>query len=206
MASFDDESLTNVSLISQVARAPRDEAAWARFVSHYSPKVFSWARGWGLQTADAEDVTQMVLAKLARQMGRFTYDASGTFRGWLRTMTRNAWHDWVSARGSLVLAGDRSEGESLLASLAARDDLVHRLEETFDLEILNEAVLRVRGRVSEKTWNAYRLSAIEGQPAAQVADRLEMTVVSVFKAKSNVLKKIRDEVRVLDPGLADAIA
>ena len=93
-----EDSRTNVSLIMKVVRSPADQAAWSEFVDRYGPKVFAWCRGWGLQQADAEDVTQAVLVKLVRQMNRFSYDPSRSFRGWLRRLARNAWQDWLAQR------------------------------------------------------------------------------------------------------------
>ena len=199
-----EDSWTSASLILRVGQSPTDEAAWAEFVDRYGPKVLAWSRGWGLQPADAEDVTQAVMVKLSRQMGRFAYDESkGSFRGWLQTLARNAWRDWASARGP---AADGSPAnDAVLAGVEAREDLVRRLEENFDLEVLVEAVYRVRERVAEKTWEAYRLGAMEGQPAAEVASRLQMTVANVFKAKSNVLKRVREEVVALERGQAGAV-
>jgi RNA polymerase sigma factor (sigma-70 family) len=198
MARCDDNSLTSVSLIQRVGRFPTDQAAWSEFVDRYGPKVRSWSQNWGLQAADAEDVTQTVLIKLSRRMAGFSYDPSGSFRGWLRRLARNAWQDWLTQRTASRRAGGGADSDALLGSVAARDDLVRRLEETFDLEILGEAVHRVRERVVEKTWEAYKLTAQDGLAAVDVAGRLGMSVAGVYKAKSNVLKMIQEEVQALD--------
>ena len=52
----------------------------------------------GLQDADAQDVTQAVLTQLAVQLRRFTYDPSQKFRGWLRTLVKNACRDCMADR------------------------------------------------------------------------------------------------------------
>ena len=43
------------------------------------------------------------------------------------------------------------------------------------------------------TWEAFRLTALEGLPGAATAERLSMKVASVFKAKSNVQKLLQEE-------------
>ena len=78
------ESRTSASLLARLRAAPADQAAWAAFVDRYGRKVYGWCRHWGLQEADAEDVTQNVLIELARQMAKFEYRTSGSFRGWHR--------------------------------------------------------------------------------------------------------------------------
>ena len=137
-------SETSTTLLGRLALFPLDQAAWAEFVKRYGPSVLSWCRKWGAQEADALDVTQVVLAKLAVQMRHFHYDPSGSFRSWLRTVALNAWRDSLDARRPDA-AGGRSEVLERLNGLAARDDLVRRLEEQFDLELLEEASRRVRG-------------------------------------------------------------
>ena len=84
--------------------------------------------------------------------------------------------------------------------MEAREDLVRRLEEEFDLELLDEAKARVRSRVAEHTWEAFRLTAVEGLPAPRVAGLLAMKVTAVYLAKSRVVALLRDEIRALEGG------
>jgi RNA polymerase sigma-70 factor (ECF subfamily) len=67
--------------------ASHDQAAWGEFVERCGRKISGCCRHWGLQEADAEDVTQDVLLKLAEKRKTFDYYASGSFRAWLKTLT-----------------------------------------------------------------------------------------------------------------------
>ena len=51
------------------------------FMARYGPKIHAWCRRWGLQEADAQDVTQMVLLRLSVKVREFVYDPSRSFRG-----------------------------------------------------------------------------------------------------------------------------
>ncbi len=93
-----DDSLTNVSLLRRVALVPRDEAAWAEFVNRYGKKILKWCCDRGLQDADALDVSQVVLERLAVRLRCFVYDPSQSFRGFLRKMTNDAVCDAIAAR------------------------------------------------------------------------------------------------------------
>ena len=84
--------------------------------------------------------------------------------------------------------------------LEARDDLVQHLQAEFDHEVLQEASQRVRQRVAEHTWEAFRLLTEEGLSGTEVAERLEMKVLTVFKAKSKVQKMLQEEVAQLERG------
>jgi RNA polymerase sigma factor (sigma-70 family) len=146
-------SETSTTLLGRLALFPLDQAAWEEFVKRYGPSVLGWCRRWGAQEADALDVAQVVLSKLAVQLRHFAYDPSGSFRSWLRAVTLNAWRDSLDARRPDAASGE-AEMHELLLGLEARDDLVRRLEEQFDLELLEEASRRVRGRVQPRTWHA----------------------------------------------------
>jgi RNA polymerase sigma factor (sigma-70 family) len=192
------DSRTRVSLLSQLRHDPADQAAWATFVTRYGPKIHGWCRHWQLQEADAEDVTQEVLARLAQKMKTFAYDPARSFRAWLKTLTQHAWIDLVKRRKLAGYGSGDSQVAELLDNVAARDDLLARLEAEFDQEILEEATVQVRGRVSPRSWEAYRLTALEGLSGAAAAKQLGIKVATVFNAKSKVFKELQEEVRKLD--------
>jgi RNA polymerase sigma factor (sigma-70 family) len=194
----DDPLKTSLTLLGRLGRDPKDQAAWSEFVARYGPRILRWCRGWRLQESDAEDVTQDVLLKLNGLMARFVYDPSGSFRAWLKTLTHHAWRDLVDEhRRSGLVGGDPSMAE-LLASLRAGDDLVEQLDAEFRREVIDRAIERVRRRVAERTWDAFRLTALEGWSGADAARRLEMKIVRVYGARSDVQEMIREEVRTLE--------
>lgn len=188
---------TSPTLLGRLRQQPDDRAAWDEFVERYGRKILGWCRQRKLQESDAEDVAQMVLLNLAGRMRTFAYDPSKTFRGWLRVLTQHAWSDFVDARRRAGLGKGGPDPEEL-QSLEARDCLVAVLEEQFDHEILDEATMRVRLRVAPPTWDAYRLTAVEGLSGAQAAERLGMQVATVFQAKRRVQKLLQQEVGKLE--------
>ena len=195
----DSSFRTRPSLLRRLRQAPPDQAAWAEFVDRYGRQIHAWCRRWGLQEADAQDVTQAVLLKLLRAMQAFRYDPAQKFRGWLKTVTHHAWQDLVRGRRQAAAGGDPTDDDPLQA-LAARDDLAARLERAYEQELLEQALARVRPRVQGQTWEAFRLTAFEGLSGAEAAARLGMPVVSVYKARSNVQKLLEAEVRCLEGG------
>lgn len=193
------EPSTCVSLLERLRRQPTDQQAWREFVGRYAPTIHAWCRHWHLQEADAEDVTQSVLIILARRMKTFDYDPSGRFRAWLQTVTRNAWSAFVESRRTRsLLTGDDSGIHHILANLEAPADLVRRLDECFDRELLDLAMEQVRVRVEPHTWEAFRLTTIDQVAANAVADQVGMKVATVYVAVSKVKKMIRAEVRRLE--------
>jgi RNA polymerase sigma-70 factor (ECF subfamily) len=193
-------SETRITLLQQLRSEPADPRAWAEFVAHYGGKIQGWCRAWGLQEADALDVTQTVLLKLAVCMHEFAYDPDRSFHAWLKTVARRAWSAFEdSRRRPGAGSGDTAVQEQLL-SVAARDDLLRRLDEDFERELLDEAMRRVRQRVEPRTWEAFRLTAEEGLSGAEASARIGMRVSQVYVAKKRVQEMLREEVRSLDQG------
>lgn len=187
---------TSLSLLKRLKLQPTDELAWREFVKRYGKRILSWCRNWGLQDADAADVTQTVLLKLARDIGKFDKQL-GSFRAWLKTVSHHAWYDLVNSRQHKMIKG----GEQLevkLNSEEARDDLARQVAAAWDQELLQFASDRVRLRVHPKTWQAFELTAIEELPGLEVADKLELNLPTVYKAKSNVSKMLQEEVKCLE--------
>jgi RNA polymerase sigma-70 factor (ECF subfamily) len=189
---------TRASLLLQLRQAPDDQSAWGEFVDRYGRQIHAWCLRWGLQEADAQDVTQTVLLQLAVKLRSFTYDPAKRFRGWLKTLTHHAWSDFLRARGREAAGSGDTGVHHLLDTVEARDDLTRRLEETFDRELLDQATARVRERVEKRTWEAYQLTAVDGLSGAEAAARLGMRVGTVFKAKSKVHKMLKETLRELE--------
>jgi RNA polymerase sigma-70 factor (ECF subfamily) len=192
-----DDSLTSPTLLGRVALVPTDQEAWSQFVDRYGPKILGWCRAWGLQDADARDLSQTVFAKLHLRLRRFRYDPDRRFRGFLRKLVRDTLRDTMSARRWVVADGS-CKVHALLENLEAHNDLADRMEREFDLELLDTARRTVQERVEPKTWEAYPLTAEEGMQGSEAAARLQMPVANVFVAKGRVIKMLQEEVRSLE--------
>jgi RNA polymerase sigma-70 factor (ECF subfamily) len=201
-----NESKTSSTLLGRLAMFPPDQEAWNEFVDRYGPRVLGWCSAWGLQEADALDVSQSVLATLSVRLRRFDYDRSRSFRGYLRTVVKRALGAAMPARAQHIASGG-SAAWLRVTSAPARDDLVRRLEEEFDIELFEAATRLVRERVDPQTWHAYELTACEGRPTSEVASLLDMKVATVYQAKSRVMRMLQQEVRQLEeihrPGCPD---
>ena len=193
MSEFHDLR-TSITLLERLGREETDQQAWAEFVRRYGRQIYRWCRRWKLQEADAEDLTQNVLVRLHARLRTFRYDPAQSFRAYLKALTHYAWCDLVQGNRRPGAGSGDSAVLDRLQTVEARDDLVRRLDEEFDQELLAEAAERVRRRVEPHTWEAFRLTALEGLSGAAVAEQLGMKVVTVFKAKSKVQKMLQEEV------------
>jgi RNA polymerase sigma-70 factor (ECF subfamily) len=190
---------TSLSLLGLLRE--NEPAAWDRLVALYSPLIYYWCRGMGIAEQEMPDLFQDVFQSVARGIPYFRREpSSGTFRGWLRVVTRNKVHDYYrKARHEPRAAGGTQAQVRLLhlADPVGSDGGAEEGQETADQsayrELFRRALTLVRPHFQEQTWQAFWRVTIEGKSAQEAADELSMTPGAVRVAKSRVLQRLRQE-------------
>jgi RNA polymerase sigma-70 factor (ECF subfamily) len=195
---MDDTPSTRASLLLRV-RDPADEEAWRQFVDLYNPLVYRFARGRGLQDADAVDLTQIVMQALTREVRRLNYDPRrGSFRGWLLAVVRNQLNNFVSRRDkTTACSGDSSTRAQLREHPEREQDDAAFWEREYQRRVFEWAAERVRHEFQDARWQAFWKTAMEGRSGKEVAKELGMTVGAVYTAKSRILERVRSEIQQL---------
>jgi RNA polymerase sigma-70 factor (ECF subfamily) len=135
------DSSTSPTLFIGV-RDPQNHEAWEKFIARYGPMIRGWCRNWFPHESDHK--AHDVICELVFRMMTFEYDpAKGRFRGWLKTVTHNVMarlkrEQWPQVEG---------DEKFPLDFLQAGEDLFARLAADYDLELLEQARDKVRGRV-----------------------------------------------------------
>ena len=192
------EKDTPLTLLERVQKFPADLEAWDEFVRRYHPMIHAWCLKWGLQACDADDVAQDVLVKLLAAMRSFRYDPSRSFHAWLKTVTHHTLSQFSAGR--LREPGQIGPDIPIAELVDARDDLERRLESLFDLDLIAIAMRRVEKRVKPVTWDAFRLTALDGLTGQDAARRLRIPVAHVFVARNRVQKLLHEEIRIMKEG------
>lgn len=185
-------STTPVSLLQRL-KQPGEERAWERFTELYTPLLYFWMRRQGLQAQDAADAVQEVLALLVRKLPEFEYDRHGSFRAWLRTVALNKLRDL--RRRPLEPTVDAND--PALANLPdpAPEDALEEAE--YRQHLVRQALQLMQQDFQPATWKACWEYAVEGRPAAEVAEELGIAIGMVYVAKSRVLARLRQELEGL---------
>jgi RNA polymerase sigma-70 factor (ECF subfamily) len=193
----DDLPLTRASLLVQL-RDGANRSAWQEFLKLYGPVVYGFARNRGLQDADAADLMQEVLRSVSNAIGRLDYDRSqGTFRGWLFTIARNKVFNFLSARRIRPQGSGDTATHRLLESHPETSDGADDWELEYQRRLAALAMEQVKHEFQQSTWQAFRLTAVEGQAAADVARQVGLSPGAVYVAKSRVLARLKEEVDTL---------
>ena len=97
------------------------------------------------------------------------------------------------------LASGDSDVNRLLNEHPAPDDEQSAL---FDQEYKRQTFLwaaeRVRGEFEDKTWRAFWLTSVEGEPIKQAARALGISAGAVYVARSRVMSRLRETVERLE--------
>jgi len=194
---MDQPSTTSLSLLARAQARQAD--AWERLVELYGPLVYHWCRQWRLPDADTADVFQEVFQAVAAHLDRFRRAHAGdTFRGWLRTITRNKVRDHFRDRQHHPAAAGGSEIQQQF--LQVPDPILPDTdpsEEDVRRRQLLQALDWIAGDFEPRTWQAFWKVQVEGQDTAAVAQELDMTAAAVRKAKYRVLQRLREELKDL---------
>jgi len=188
---------TSSSLLARAKQ--RDPAAWHRLVQLYSPLVYYWCRNTRLRAEDAADLVQEVFRSVAGGLSRFSHEAeNASFRAWLRTITLNKLRNFVRKQQAVAEAAGGSEAHRNLLEiadrLAADDSSIHES----DIVLLCKRALElVEAEFQPQTWQVFWRVFIEGQFPADVAADLGISIGAVYKAKSRVLARLREELNDL---------
>jgi RNA polymerase sigma-70 factor, ECF subfamily len=184
---------TSVSLLDRLKVAGPDASDWNRLQGIYLPLISRWlGRVPGLGV-EADDLAQEVFVVVIRELPRFERQREGSFRAWLRQVTVNKARTHRRRRHRHRTVGlDPAEG--FLDSLADQNgDLAREWDADHDRHVFQKLLTIVRPDFSATTWEAFHRFAVDGLPAAQVAEEMKVSVNAILQAKSRVLKRLREE-------------
>jgi RNA polymerase sigma-70 factor, ECF subfamily len=184
---------TRASLILRLPDAA-DARAWDDFVAVYAPLVYRLARQHGLQPADSDDLVQDVLAAVARSVETWlARDDRGPFRAWLLRIAKNtAMNALTRHKYRPTGTGDSAMARWLTQQPSKNGDSASEFDLEYRRELFRWAAERVREQVADRTWQAFWRSTIEERPIAAVAAELEMSVGSVYIARSRVMARLKE--------------
>ncbi|MDG1896732.1 MAG: sigma-70 family RNA polymerase sigma factor [Fuerstiella sp.] len=183
---------TSFSLLDRL-QSQQDENAWQQLNDIYAPLIHGWLSRQQLEQTDRDDVVQDVLLVVLRRLPQFEHNQrAGAFRTWLRTITVNCLRDhWKTRRLRPLVGGDTSFSDALNQLADDNSELSRMWDEEHDLMVTRKLLDSIRDNIEESTWRAFEGVALQERPAAEVARELQISIASVYQAKSRVLARLR---------------
>jgi RNA polymerase sigma-70 factor (ECF subfamily) len=157
--------------------------------------LYGWLRRQDVPHDDAQELTQDVLAVIARELPGFAHQGRvGGFRRWLREITVHRALGFLRARGVRAVArGGSTFFEQLQQLESPESSLSHQWDREFDQHVLRDLLARMESEFEPLTLRAFRLLALEGVAPEEVAGQLGISVGAAYSAKSRVLRRLRRE-------------
>ncbi len=196
---------TRQSLLTRL-RDCEDQAGWREFFDLYWRVIYNVARKTGLRDAEAQDVVQNTFIYLARRMPNFRYDrARGSFKSWLRVVTRSrihVYHRTEKANERFIDTGIQQSGFGDGDAIEALPDPAgDALDEVWQKEweenLVNAAFRRLRSKVSSQQLLIFRLATMNELPFTEVAKKLGVSVAQVYLARHRVGRLFKGEIERL---------
>lgn len=185
---------TRFSLIERL-KDSGDERAWAEFIELYQPLILRIARKKGLQYADAAEIAQEVLSRVHQNIHKWRPEKEkGTFRGWLYCITRNLTIDFLRRRGQAKRIPISNEQDMASVPNPSREDSREFYME-YERQLFSWAAARIQAEFQPRTWKAFWLTAVIGQPVEQVALQLEMSCGAIYVARSRIMQRLTTVVK-----------
>jgi RNA polymerase sigma-70 factor (ECF subfamily) len=197
----DDFIPTRYSLLSRLQHWD-DQESWKVFFNTYWHLIYSFAIKAGLTDAEAQDVVQETVICVARNIGQFKRDRQlGTFKGWLRNITRWRIADQLRKRSegglrqtNLSTEIENMPNESELSG-SAEAELVW--EDEWRANLLAVAMENLKRKVKEEHYQIFDLHVFKQWPAEKVARTLGVSLGRVYLVKFRLGVMVKREVRWL---------
>jgi RNA polymerase sigma-70 factor, ECF subfamily len=187
---------TSLGLLHQVQSD--DAVAWKRLVALYDPLVRYWCLQAGLSEHPAADARQEVFLAVSKYIGEFDRTGPGSFRCWLRTITRTKVADHFRKREAESDPIGGTDAYTRLVELPAASDESTAASLSEERQILyRQAMQLIESHFEQRTWRAFWRTVIEEANTAEVAAELDMTTNAVHLAKARVLNRLREEFAAL---------
>ncbi len=191
MGNHLDPGSTSIPLLDRLKI--NDEEAWNGFTRTYGPLIYSWCRHWEVGRDDSADIVQDVFRSVLLHIETFEIRKSGgSFRGWLWSITRNKVRDHVKVRAGKAQATGGSSGHAALQAVA---DVQWPADGESSSSGRNGELLNVlsiiQSEVKPTTFSAFWRSTIDGVDPSVVASELQISIHSVWQARSRLLRRAR---------------
>ena len=166
---------------------------------HYRRFIFHILHGLNVPKDDIEDISQQVLVALTRDLSNYDRNKA-RFRTWLSTMIRNLAVDHFRKIRSQSKRIQGMTQEADFEQMGRNSEIDAYIEQEWAVYIVNQAMERVRTMFKGQAIEVFELG-MEDLSAAEIAERTNLTIATVYTLRMRVKKALYLEVRELTEDL-----
>ncbi len=173
------------------------------FFDTYWRLIYSVALKAGLTQVEAEEVVQETIICVAKNIQKFKRDRRlGSFKGWLRNLTRWRIADQLEKRTRLSPrdAGGAARRFQPLENIPGPVDDAPALDwdQEWQSHLLKAATQRVKSRVKEEQYQLFDFCVVKEWPVRRICQTLGVSAAQVYLAKHRITRLLQKEVRRLE--------
>ena len=191
---------TRSSLIQRL-KATINGESWEEFFHTYWELIYNVARRAGLSEADAQDIVQETILKVHNSLDRFEYNRKrGTFKGWLRTVTRSRLNDFFKKqqrRPALNQPLEETADELQNLEDPEGPEIEKIWDEEWNRNLIQAALSRTKKLSSPKQFQIFKCHYIDEWTVRETCRTLGVNAAQVYMAKQRVGKVFREAVETL---------
>jgi len=191
---------TRSSLIQRL-KATINGESWEEFFHTYWELIYNVARRTGLSEADAQDIVQETILKVHNSLDRFEYNRKrGTFKGWLRTVTRSRLNDFFKKQQRRpALNQPLEEAADELQNLEDPEgpEIEKIWDEEWNRNLIQAALSRTKKLSSPKQFQIFKCHYIDEWTVRETCRTLGVNAAQVYMAKQRIGKIFREAVETL---------
>jgi RNA polymerase sigma-70 factor (ECF subfamily) len=193
---------TRYSLLSRLQNW-EDNESWRVFFDTYWRLIYAMALKSGLTNTEAQDVVQETIICVAKDIQKFKRDRRlGSFKGWLRNLTRWRIADQLRKRVGMARA-DHAAAECAPETVEAIPDVPDESSESewereWQSNLLTAAMQRVKRRVREEQYQLFDFCVVKQWPVRRIKQTLRVSAAQVYLAKHRISRLVQKEVRKLE--------
>lgn len=191
---------TRSSLIQRL-KATINGESWEEFFHTYWELIYNVARRAGLSEADAQDIVQETVLKVHNSLDRFEYNRKrGTFKGWLRTVTRSRLNDFFKKQQRRPALNQPLEaiGDELQNLEDPEGPEIEKIwDEEWSKNLIQSALNRTKKLTSPKQFQIFKCHYIDEWTVRETCRTLGVNAAQVYMAKQRVGKIFREAIETL---------
>lgn len=178
-----------------------DEVSWQEFYDRYSPVVLQAGGSYGLAPEECQDLLQNVMLKFFRHDLVMKYDSKrARFRTYFNQILCSCIYDF--RRRKRQLSPEIGTEELPELPVPAEADTMFLNE--WRIQMLQEALARLRNQVKPETFLAFHLTSFQGKSVKAAAEFLKTDVNMVYVSRSRCTARLKEIINAInreDPGL-----
>jgi RNA polymerase sigma factor (sigma-70 family) len=183
----------------RIIRNMNEQFAWEKFLSRYRPMIRQCCTSRNLNENEVDEIESQVTYRLLTFFTRTDNQVVSSFRGMLESVVHNEINTYLKKK---IKTRQNEQNQFDLKDFEypiVDQELLTKVQQDFENRLihLNRVISKLKQRVEPLTWQIYWDYSILDLPAAEVAEKYQVSQATVYKYQKRVSEKMMEIVKAL---------